>query len=113
MQPIPPTTRSYFNCFRQEDARLVSLLRASPYNLRPPSEDTYNFSSPTLSYGQHGQAKFLDMVVFKGRVTDGFFVEAGADDFTTDSNTLFFEVIRGWTGLLVEPNPIRKHPVTS
>ena len=106
-------TRSYFNCFRQEDARLVSLLRASPYNLRPPSEDTYNFSSPTLSYGQHGQAKFLDMVVFKGRVTDGFFVEAGADDFTTDSNTLFLEVIRGWTGLLVEPNPIRKHPVTS
>ena len=91
----------------------MSLLRASPYNLRPPSEDTYNFSSPTLSYGQHGQAKFLDMVVFKGRVTDGFFVEAGADDFTTDSNTLFLEVIRGWTGLLVEPNPIRKHPVTS
>ena len=43
----------------------MSLLRASPYNLRPPSEDTYNFSSPTLSYGQHGQAKFLDMVVFK------------------------------------------------
>merc|ERR1711971_1021892 len=46
------------------------------------------------------------MVVFQENVLDGFFIEAGADDFVTDSNTLFFEVARGWTGLLVEPNPI-------
>ena len=46
------------------------------------------------------------MVVFKGSLNNGFFVEAGADDFTTDSNTLYFEARKNWTGLLVEPNPI-------
>ena len=34
---------------------------------------------------------------------EGFFIEAGADDLETDSNTLFFEIERGWTGILVEP----------
>jgi FkbM family methyltransferase len=35
----------------------------------------------------------------------GFFVEAGANDGLAQSNTYYFEAIRGWTGLLVEPNP--------
>ena len=39
-------------------------------------------------------------------MTNGFFVEAGADDFETGSNTLHFEVNKNWKGLLVEPNPI-------
>ena len=39
------------------------------------------------------------------QVKDGFFIEAGADDFETDSNTLLFELEHNWTGILVEPNP--------
>ncbi len=35
----------------------------------------------------------------------GVFVEAGANDGVTQSNTWFFESYRGWTGLLVEPVP--------
>lgn len=35
----------------------------------------------------------------------GFFIEAGANDGITQSNTLYFERYRGWTGLLVEPIP--------
>jgi FkbM family methyltransferase len=35
----------------------------------------------------------------------GFFIEAGANDGVTQSNTLFFERHRGWRGLLVEPIP--------
>jgi FkbM family methyltransferase len=35
----------------------------------------------------------------------GFFVEAGANDGITQSNTLFFARYRGWRGLLVEPVP--------
>ena len=55
--------------------------------------------------GQFGQPAYLDMVLFKGQVKNGFFVEAGADDFETGTNTLYFEMKHGWTGLLVEPNP--------
>jgi len=36
---------------------------------------------------------------------DGFFIECGANDGVTQSNTLFFERYRGWRGLLVEPVP--------
>lgn len=36
---------------------------------------------------------------------DGFFVEAGANDGVTQSNTCYFERYRGWRGLLIEPIP--------
>ena len=36
---------------------------------------------------------------------DGFFVELGANDGVTQSNSLYFEKYRGWRGLLVEPAP--------
>lgn len=35
----------------------------------------------------------------------GFFIEAGANDGFTQSNTYYFEKIKGWTGILVEPIP--------
>jgi len=36
--------------------------------------------------------------------TSGFFVEAGAWDGVYLSNSLFFERVRNWTGILIEPN---------
>lgn len=36
----------------------------------------------------------------------GFFLEAGALDGYYQSNTFFLERDLGWTGLLVEPNPV-------
>jgi len=59
--------------------------------------------SPKKCFSQGGQDVFLDKVVFKSKLRDGFFIEAGADDLITDSNTLFFEIERGWSGILVEP----------
>ena len=97
--------RPYLNCFSQESEMLVSLVQSSEYSFRRPSSKKYNITG-LVGFGQHSQAKFLDMVVFKENVRDGFFVEAGADDFVEDSNTLFLEIARNWTGLLVEPNPI-------
>lgn len=35
----------------------------------------------------------------------GYFVELGANDGVTQSNSLHFERYRGWRGLLVEPTP--------
>jgi FkbM family methyltransferase len=36
---------------------------------------------------------------------DGFFVELGANDGRFQSNTLYFERVRNWKGVLVEPAP--------
>ena len=41
---------------------------------------------------------------FKG-AKGNFFIEAGANDGETISNTVFFELKRNWTGILIEPNP--------
>ena len=37
--------------------------------------------------------------------TDGFFVECGAFDGETASNTVYLEQTRKWTGLLIEMDP--------
>jgi FkbM family methyltransferase len=42
--------------------------------------------------------KYLD---FDG----GYFVELGANDGRFQSNTLYYEQVRGWRGVLVEPSP--------
>lgn len=55
-------------------------------------------------FSQAGQDEYLDRVVFQHR-RGGVFVEIGAYDGITGSNTLFFEMFRGWSGLLVEASP--------
>ena len=49
---------------------------------------------------QHGQSAFVDKLLSRRR--DGFFVECGAGDGEFNSNSLFFELQRNWTGLLIE-----------
>lgn len=56
-------------------------------------------------FSQAGQDRFLDEHVFKGK-RNGVFMDVGAYDGATGSNTLFFEQYRGWNGLLVEPSPL-------
>jgi FkbM family methyltransferase len=68
-----------------------------------PSGGDYNLDQPDKqSWSQVGQDELLDKVL--GWNKDGFFIEAGAADGETNSNTLFYEK-KGWNGLLVEPNP--------
>jgi FkbM family methyltransferase len=55
-------------------------------------------------YSQVGQDKYLLDSFFKGR-RDGIFLDIGAYDGETFSNSLFFEETMGWTGLCVEPLP--------
>jgi FkbM family methyltransferase len=57
-----------------------------------------------MYFSQEGQDKFLDTYIFKG-FRDGVFVDVGAHDGKSFSNTMFFESERGWSGLLIEPNP--------
>lgn len=56
-------------------------------------------------FSQAGQDAFLDERVFKGK-RDGTFVEIGGYDGITGSNCLFFELMRGWKGIVIEPSPI-------
>ena len=51
---------------------------------------------------QAGQDRYVDTVITGGKA-GGAFVDIGAYDGVTGSNTLFFERVRGWSGLLVEP----------
>jgi len=99
------------NCLEQTDPELLEFLRKellwSPF-LVEHDKSHFEAYQPRAdgrkgSFSQGGQDIFLDEVVFKSELREGFFIEAGADDLVTDSNTLFFEIERGWTGILVEP----------
>ncbi len=52
-------------------------------------------------FSQVGQDKYLDKTVFRG-LRSGVFVDVGAHDGETISNTAFFEKHRSWTGVCVE-----------
>ncbi|MBS4065607.1 MAG: FkbM family methyltransferase [Chitinophagaceae bacterium] len=53
---------------------------------------------------QYEQDKFVDQVVFNGK-RNGVFVDIGAYDGITFSNSYFFEKFRGFKGICIEPNP--------
>jgi FkbM family methyltransferase len=50
------------------------------------------------------QDVYLDRWVFEG-MRGGVFADIGAHDGITYSNSYFFESVRGWTGICIEPNP--------
>jgi FkbM family methyltransferase len=54
---------------------------------------------------QYGQDVILDALFTMLGIENGTFVDVGAHDGASGSNTLFFERVRGWTGLCIEPLP--------
>src|SRR5579872_2283862 len=64
----------------------------------------YEYPRPISGYfSQRGQDKFLHEEIFKGKKS-GFFIEIGAHDGISFSNTYYFEKYFGWTGICIEPN---------
>lgn len=59
-------------------------------------------NSQSNFYSQYGQDEFCRRLLGQSK---GLFIDVGAYDGITNSNTLFFERNLGWRGLLVEPNP--------
>lgn len=57
-------------------------------------------------YSQCGQDKYLNEKIFKNK-KNGFFVEIGAHDGISYSNTYYFEKKLGWKGVCIEPHPDR------
>lgn len=56
-------------------------------------------------YSQSGQDQYLNEKIFQGK-RNGVFVDIGAHDGVTLSNTFFFESELGWSGICVEPIPV-------
>ncbi len=93
------------NDLDQDDPDLVEAIRQ--YHVSPPSKFPYNLERKLNLQnlaGQFAQAKFVDELYNNSKL-NGFFFEAGAYNGEVISNTLLFEVWRGWTGILVEANP--------
>lgn len=66
---------------------------------------TQAFDRPHPRYfSQHGQDLFVDNFIFRGRRA-GFFVDVGAYDGVTYSNTCYLERELGWRGICFEANP--------
>ena len=100
------TTYPGLNCLEQDDTELVRALRNDI--LHPPALSEFSRILQTeKKYAEYRQDEFLDKIIFKEKVQNGFFIESGADDFVTTSNTLYFEEKHNWTGVLLEPNPDR------
>ncbi len=57
-------------------------------------------------YGQTKQDKYVNEHYFNNK-QGGVFIEIGAHDGITYSNTYFFEKELGWTGICIEPIPER------
>ncbi|XP_076102695.1 protein Star-like [Mytilus galloprovincialis] len=84
-----------------DDPRLIQLIRN--HWIENPSDAEYNLQFPDLLDPSAGQAPFVDnRMGFKER---GFYVECGALDGETRSNTLMLERLRKWNGLLIEADP--------
>lgn len=56
-----------------------------------------------LYYSQYGQDKFVYENFFKD-LRDGIFIDIGAHDGISLSNSYFFERELGWSGICIEPN---------
>ena len=72
---------------------------------QPPPSKVPIFTEAKVNhhYSQAGQDKTVDDILKQKK--NGFFIEVGAYDGVAFSNSLFFELSRGWTGLLIEANP--------
>lgn len=81
----------------ETDPELVEFVRTliKP-PIKPDSDKKLNLVSKKYDYSQIGQSIFVDKLL--GEKRDGFFIEAGANNGEKYSNSLFFELNRGWTG---------------
>jgi len=96
------------NGMKQDDPVLIDFIRDNVL-VKPSHPSSSGTNSNLVNMGgQMGQPFEVEKLLGlnstrKGR--NGFFIEAGAADGETISNTLYFETKFGWNGLLVEPNP--------
>jgi FkbM family methyltransferase len=91
--------KNFINAHRNSGV-LGNLLAASFDYANSVRSHGFNFSK---YQSEHGQDKFVDSHLKRKR--KGFFVEVGAHTGIEKSNTYFFQSVRGWSGICIEPNP--------
>lgn len=94
----------FLNCFQQDDPDLIQFIQEML--VKPSGEEPVFDDLEQNLYGEVGHPLDVDKLVFGGQLKHGFYLEAGASDSETYSDTLHFEVNHGWNGLLVEPHPL-------
>jgi FkbM family methyltransferase len=82
--------------------RLMKRVVSRIYRSLAPATGGASVVVPKQYYGLDGIDKKLESHI---DFDNGIFVEAGANDGQTQSNTAYFARHRGWRGLLVEPIP--------
>ena len=98
------------NDMRQDDPTLIEFLKKEILIPPPDKKQPLNFKTTPKLNGQFNQVPKIEEILgltnpTQPNPTSGFYIEAGAADGESISNTLYFEMHHGWTGLLVEPNP--------
>ena len=98
----------------QDDPKLIQAIK-NKVLWSPPKDKKLKLEKPTSAKiigGQYGQSTEVETILKKHKLLktkkskrQGFFIEAGACNGESISNTLLFEIKHNWTGLLVEPNP--------
>ena len=84
-----------------EDPELVAFVKT--LIVFPSNEERNLDDKSRKDFSQIGQSKYMDSLLNSKR--NGFFIEAGGHNGEANSNSLFFELTRNWTGLLIEPVP--------
>ena len=88
--------RNFRRCRRGQYLGLIRLMKEYGF--------VYDEEDRRFYFSQYGQDKFVAEHLFPG-MRNGVFVDVGAYDGVTLSNSCFFEREMGWTGLCVEPIP--------
>ncbi|KAB7494882.1 Protein Star [Armadillidium nasatum] len=96
----PPDAELNSLKLKADDPKVIKVLERN--YLFPPSRKPYNLSFDEINPSM-GQAQKIDRIL--NGMNGGFFIECGALDGETRSNTLYFERERHWKGLLIEADP--------
>jgi len=81
------------------DPELIEFVRTL---IKPPSKLPLNLINKNAEdYSQLRQSSYMNTIFNSKR--NGFFIESGAHDGESLSNSLYFEKKFNWTGLLIEP----------
>jgi hypothetical protein len=88
-------------CQQKDEEAAANVIKKIYLDL--PSNKKYNFTiNPPEMRGQIGVPGIVDKLLHGKK--NGFFIESGAYNGEDISNSLFFEMKRNFSGLLVEPN---------